>query len=327
MPHNTGPRQEISCVVPVDGVARNMADMPVELDGRGERRVVWQDVELRLPRSWDMVRFGLHYGRGVCTFADPFAERLQVSWQRDTPPPDFERLLSDLHAAERTGGARGDADADVRTETLAMGDGWHGLVVERGGGVTTRAARYDASCRALMEAVLFWERERRADIEANLLHHLQFSPAAERRTWQAFGISADVPAGLALADCRCLPADVTLAFRERRSPRSASIRRMGFVTVWLKDPLQDWLRMTVPGPCRVLSALTRATGAGHELAILETRRRGRLSRPLVGRKPSRFDYAAVCSAEQRLYHVVEVRPPSQPPLIRLSCACGPILDR
>lgn len=299
--------------------------MTADGDEQDDRRVVWQDVEARLPSNWELVRFGRHYGRGACTFADPYGERLQVSWQRDTSAPDFARLLSDIRSGAQVDAAGDAAGPELPIEELTSGEGWQGLVIHRAGHITTRAVRYDASNRALMEVAVQWGDERDAGAEARVLHGLCFLSPADRRPWIAFGISAELPATLPLSECRCLPADVTLGFRGKRKLPAVSIRRMGFVALWLKEPLRDWLGKTVPGPYRVLGDQARTTDAGHALVTLETRRRGRLTRPLLGPKASRFDYAVVCPEEQRLYHVVEERTANQPPLVRLSCTCGRLL--
>jgi hypothetical protein len=288
--------------------------------------VVWQDINLRLPRSWELVRYGLNYNRGACTFSDELHERLQISWQRDTDCPDFGRLLSDLQSKERAAHAAGpNGQSNVEFLPLPAITDWHGVVIMQGGGTVTRAACYFAEQRTLVETAVFWQSERDVHAEHAILSNTRVAERSSRRKWQALGICAEVAAEMDMVSCRCLPGVTQWCFRGKKTFPSVTIDRIGFSSVWLKEPLRDWLQKRIPERSRVLRRETRETRAGHPMEnVVSTRSRGHFGF-LVGARVTRSDYACVCPDEQRVYHVVTETTGKDSDLLKIRCPCGDLL--
>ncbi|MBN1669711.1 MAG: hypothetical protein JXR37_01680 [Kiritimatiellae bacterium] len=293
-----------------------------------DNTTVWQDILLKTPGNWEMLRYSLTYAGGTCTFSDELEERLQISWQRTAPCPDLERLFSDLRARETT--AR-QADGEANPPPPHFGDlpaagAWHGFAVSRAGRRTTRAARYFGAAETLVEAAVFSRDADAPDVERGVLASVEALTPKGRRRWEAFGIRAEVPVDLPLAECRCLPADVTLTFRQGDRPPSIVIRRRGFSSVWLAIPLEQWLQEQIPAEFRQTQVDTVESESGHEVVrIAGTRRRRDPLGLLTGGRIRRRDYACHCAAEQRVYHVTTERPDTLDAGLRLRCSCGVIL--
>jgi len=288
--------------------------------------VVWQDIEVSVPSSWELVRYGLHYERGVCTFSDELEERLQLSWQRDIGQPDFERLLSDLKSKEHVEDSD-DAEQHRVPEfsPLPGPEAWHGVVITRQDGIVTRAARHFGPHKTLVEATVLWQTGRDAETETGVLSSIRVAGKTEWSKWQAFGIWAEVPRAMRLVSCQCLPGKTQWSFQGKKTFPTVAISRVGFASVWLKEPLRDWLQKQVPERSRVLRRVTKQTGAGHSMEqITSTRSRGHLGF-LVGAKITRNDYACLCPGEERVYHVVIETTGGTPDLVRLRCRCGDLL--
>ena len=299
-----------------------MDAQPAECDNQ----VVWQDLAIRMPAAWEMSRYGLRYERGLCVFADEFRDRLHLAWQRAVDGPDVERLLSDLKAREQAAPPANSSgsQAPAFVSLPAIG-AWHGLTISRGDDVTTRAVCNIAPHRLLIEATLLWERAWDKQLEREILASMHMRDTSAWRRWQAFGICAEIPAELALTECRCLPGDVQWSFQSQGRYPSVSVRRLGFVRAWLKQPLNRWLEQQIPpGATKVRQGALHPL-ASHEVATIASRRRREGLGLLTGARIHRHDWAALCPREQRLYHVATESRDEAPELVRLACACGSLL--
>ncbi|TFH17855.1 MAG: hypothetical protein E4H02_01730 [Lentisphaerales bacterium] len=287
---------------------------------------IWQGIEVTTPASWEMLRFGSRRERGACSFSDEFAERLQLSWAREAERPDFERLISDLRAKYETEYAD-DPGEDPPPDFLDLPayDHWHGLVIIEGEKHTTRAARYFPETQALVEMTFLWEASRDDSVEHKVLQSVKVHMPSERQRWKAFGIDAEIPGDLRLSACKCLPGDAQLSFAGRRSLPSVTIRRMAFPSVWLKEPLGNWLLNQLPGRSRVQTRNSVATSAGHSVEqIVSIRSRGSLGF-LLGLRITRLNQACLCPREQRVYHVATDARREATRLVSLRCECGSLL--
>lgn len=291
-----------------------------------DAKLVWQDIEMSLPRSWEMVRYGMNYDRGACVFFDELDERLLVAWERKAKRPDFDRLCSDLRARETAAYAES-PDGRVAPEFLDLaGAGeWRGLAIASGGEVKTRAARYFTEAGALLETTIFWKRERDVGAERALLSAVRPVDSGGWRAWRAFGIDAEIPADMKLVACRCLPGDTQWEFRGRSNYPWTMIRRMAFPDIWLKEPLRDWLQRQPPGGSSEIGRTAHTAGAVHDMTIIATRRaRGKLG-PVTGARVFRHDYACVCPREKRVYHAATEVTAQAPIQLLLRCECGDLL--
>lgn len=309
-------------------MTQDITDADTELAGLDTDRqvqTIWQDIDVHLPANWEMVRFGLHYARGACTFADEFGERLQLSWQRDVDRPDMDRVVSDLRAqASLEQGQAGADTGGAHFESLPASSPWRGLVTFDDGQATTRAVNYFAGNRTLLETTVFWRDDRSQARERKLLEDIHPVPPAALREWRAFGISATIPANLPLVTCRCLPGKIELAFKGPKSLPSLTIRRLAFVSAWLKGTQGEWLRKSIPAQLRIRGKRTYTSGPGHPIDVVTTRCGDVLSR-LGLRRSVRTDYAVVCPEEQRMYHVTEENRAGAPRMLTLRCECGELL--
>ena len=286
---------------------------------------IWQGIRMELPASWEMTRYGKRHESGVCTFMDELHERLQVSWQRTDRPPDLDRLVSDLRSRELTDNKDLDAAPQPEFESFATQTPWHGVAITRGGTSVTRAARYFPGEEILLEIAILWPDRRDMAREEELLRGIQPQPNADRRVWQAFGVQAELPAALHLFDCKCLPGDTELQFQgDGKFPR-VTIHRLAFPSVWLKEPLHEWLQGKLPEHTKIERQHSRTTPGGHALERIASRPgRGRLGW-LLGLRFYRTDWACLCPEERRVYHVIleSVRPDED--LVALHCGCGPMI--
>jgi len=287
-----------------------------------ETRTIWQDIEIRLPADWEMTRFGRRYEQGACTFSDALHERLQLAWQRTASCPDLARLLSDLKAKESA--AAGKAGSVHMTE-LAGPDGWIGFALRRDRTTTTRAARYFEDAATLIEVTLSWQGRRDKTLEEELLGHVRVLCPSDWRAWRAFGIDAEVPTALHLAECRCLPGNAELVFRSARPHPSVTIRRLGFPSAWLKQKLSDWLKTRIPEPFTATARRAETVQPGHELVhITSVRPKGHLGK-ITRKQTWRHDWASLCPREERVYHVSAETDTANERPARLRCACGALL--
>jgi hypothetical protein len=277
---------------------------------------VWQGIELRMPPSWEMTRYGLHRERGVCAFLDETRERMHVSWQRGTPPVDLDRFVTDLKSK-----ALEDSGATVQTQPAAEAEGWRGLVIGPPEDQTTRAVRHFGAEGTLLEIALLWRNDRAPELEAAVLRGIRVRAGDGPQRWLAFGIAAEVPAGMALRSCRCLPGNVEWRFGATQGLPAWTIRRLAFPSVWLRESLDAWLRKQLPPRWSAGQRETRACPTGHPLVVARSQR----LEPLRFRRARRWDYACLCPAEQRVYHAFAETAGGPPLPLSLSCACGPLL--
>ena len=293
------------------------------MDPTDYRRTVWQGIEVHLPAAWELIRYGSDYRRGVCLFADEFAERFQLAWQREMDRPDLDRLMSDIKAKElTTPTAEGGGLAPTCALWPAFGP-WRGVTARQGDAVRTRAVCYRAEERLLLETAAFWNRTPEIETEHAILGSIRVHAREDWRPWEAFGIRAEVSTALGLTACRCVPADAELTFRGPRPRPWASVRRMGFVRAWLREPVADWLKAKLPEGWKLLSADASEIAAGHPSArMTAAARRGLLGLAASGHA-RRQELAVLCPSEQRLYHVIqEFDQDPAPALLKISCACG-----
>lgn len=290
----------------------------------GNERVVWQDIELHVPRSWEMLRQGLRFDRGLSVFWDRSEERLQLAWQRDAATPDFGRLLSDLKARELAAHATA-PDTTPKPEWIPLPapPSWHGLVMRQGDRLTTRAACYVPASRTLLEIGILWGANRHPDLEARLLAGIRILPPQAQRTWRALGLDAQVPADLNLTACHCLPGGEVWTFQDRRGRRMVSVQRLAFPAARLQSTsLRDWLVRQLPPRFKSGEPAVAKGSAPHPLEIVPSACRPCL-KPVAWRV-RRCDAACVCPAEARLYHWAAQAGDGPIPAVALRCACGPL---
>jgi hypothetical protein len=288
-----------------------------------DERVIWQDIELEVPHSWEMLRQGLLYDRGLSVFWDRAEERLQLAWQRKAEPPDFGRLLSDLKARESAAhAAHPDTTPKPEWIPLPAVPAWHGIVLRQGDRLTTRAARYDPAGRTLLEVGICWGTAREPDLEAQLLSGVRLHPPQARRTWRAMGLHAQIPWDLNLTACHSLPGGVVWTFQDRRGRRTASVQRLAFPDVRLQSSLRDWLLKQLPPRFNAGRQQAATTPAPHPFEIVDST--CWLCHTPAAWRVRRCDAACICSAEARIYHWSTQACRGPLPTVELTCACGPL---
>lgn len=280
---------------------------------------------MRLPSSWEMIRYGLRYRAGTCVYADPYTDRFHLAWERETHPPPIDRVLSDMRAYERKA-VPGDNPEGLHFTPLPSHGAWQGWVVRGPGIHKARAVRWWPEFRVLLEAT-FPVLEQGQDA-AELLNGITVRPPAPISSWQCFGLRVEVASSFSLAQCRCLPGDVELHFQDSSRRALVRVRRMAFPSVWLRRPLTEWLRGQRPRPWHIEHLRPELGRKGHEMAVMVLRR-GLLWRLVPGARDwRRVEVACVCEAEKHAYHgVAEFSAAVRDRVrVRARCPCGDWFD-
>jgi hypothetical protein len=296
-----------------------LQDKPLTCD----ERVVWQDIELDVPRSWEMLRQGLRFDRGLSVFWDRSEERLQLAWQREAAAPDFGRLLSDLKARELAAHAA-NPDETPKPEWIPLPvlRPWHGVVIRQGDRLTTRAACYVPDMRTMIEVGICWGTDRRPDLEAGLLSGIRALPPQAIRTWRAMGLHAQVPAELPLTACHPLPGGVVWVFQDRQGRRMASVERLAFPGIRLQASLSDWLLQQRPPRFKADGRSFATSRSPHPFEVAAST--CWFSHHPAAWRVRRCDAACVCPAEARVYHWWSQASRGPLPEVAVACACGPL---
>jgi hypothetical protein len=262
---------------------------------------IWRNFKFQLPDDWEMLQFSRNMDQGRCTFADRYQYRLEMSWRRTPGPPDFERMLSDYSSKLEEEGV--EKLHSVRSEQ------WQGIEGRMAGRVTSRYGRFFGRESCLVELVFIWPQCKDAGLEGKVLASVREQPLHDNRLlrWKAFGMDMLVSPQLVLQTCSVQPACVEMSFGNGMAEKAEHFSRRGMVCEWLKQPLGQWLRGTVPDgvDVAVASAMERA-GHGIQLVVGEKKAAG--VRRIAGGRIRYDAWAWICPHDGRLYSAVRTSP-------------------
>jgi hypothetical protein len=228
---------------------------------------IWRHFAVRLPRDWEMLQFSCNARTGRCAFADRYAFRFELSWNRVPGPPDVDRMLSD-YAAELM------RDGESRPRRVRRAE-WYGLEIRNGPESASRYGCYIGDHGYLLEAVFPWP----SRVDRPLAHavldsiHVETANADGFRRWRAFGMEVLAPPGLDLQSCRVLPAQAEMVFADKRSRRELRVERLGMVSEWLRGSPTDWVKKTAPPHMAEAPACVTQRN-GHDIVRLIGKSRG-----------------------------------------------------
>jgi hypothetical protein len=282
--------------------------------------IYWLGLRLEVPSDWQIVRHGLKADRGRLTFADRYAERLDLTWQELQSDPDVECMINDQRA-------RDDSAAPSSQVRIA---GWSGYRRTCGHESLVRAARYDARSKRLIEALLVVEpnQGRSTKVDEHLLNAVHVIEAIDQRQRLcAFDIDLTIPDRLRLSRATVEPANVTFEFASPdaksilgSSPVSAVVRRMGMAASWYRGNALRLVERESPRVdfCRAREIRVNAHAADYA--------EGDASRAHAlrwfGRGARRRAMVWLCEAENAVYHVATTscdRAPLLPEALRVKC--------
>jgi hypothetical protein len=254
------------------------------------RTWIWRHLSVAVPEAWELLQFSCDRAAGRCAFADRYRFRLEVSWRQVAGPPDVDRMLADYEARLTEQGM-------TEARRLQRG-GWRGLGGRLDGQPMSRYGAYVPQEACVVEVVFIGTDAADAALEERVLASVRAEPpdAEGGRRWRAFGMDMRVPPGVDLAGMTVQPAHAEAHFAGPRV--EVRFARRGLVPVWLRSPVDEWLRGWLPPDARRGTAPARALArGGHTVTRLEGRRRRGLLGP--GR-PFRAE-AWLCPADGRLY--------------------------
>ncbi len=259
---------------------------------------IWRHLRIEVPDDWEMLQYGKDFSDGRCAFGDRYSIRLELSWHHSSSPPDMRRTMSDYVTKLRQDETMPDA------ATVNRG-GWHGIEGHMDGLLNTRFIRYFSGEECVVQLVLLWPDGRDAALEQRVLNGIgeQRVSSAGYRRWRTFGMDLTAGDGLRLASCRIEPGNATMSFApEKKSTVVETFRRLGFVSYWLKGPLERWLELEVPRDVRI-ERRESDVRAGHTLVHLSGSRPSRGAARMIGKR-ERFETCAwMCPRDKHLYCV------------------------
>jgi hypothetical protein len=295
----------------------------VPMIGHQHETIYWLGLRLEVPSDWQIVRHGLKPERGRLTFADRFAERLDLTWRKVPSEPDVESMVKDQRVRD---------DSEGSSSELRI-PGWCGYRRTCAGESLVRAARYDAESKRLIEVVLVVEprQGRSTKVDDRLLNQIRSAETIDQRQrLRAFDIDVTLRKSLRLCRATVEPANVTFAFAAAdtrsiptSSQASAVIRRMGMAASWYRGNALRLLERESP---RVDFGRVREIRVNAHVA---TYAEGDASRTRVlrwfGRGAHRRAVAWLCEAENAVYHVATTSSdlaPLGPEALTVECCKG-----
>lgn len=261
---------------------------------------VWRGMRMGHPGDWEAIRLSSPGARHRCIFADRRHQRMEVLWRPLTHVPKLELMLEKYRARY---------DKKDRLEKLDTApEEWLGLKRKGPDGTIVHAGRFFRDERRLVEVTLVWPKGRSVALENAVLTALApVAAAGGVTTWQANGISADVPEAFTLRTSSAKVGRVRWDFDTagKKGPE-LTIERLAMPGAWLQEALRDWLLEEVPDKHRVVRQGLETVQSHRREELVSSAGAGKL-KALRGIKRVRLDVAWVCPGEDRLYHVALTR--------------------
>jgi len=256
-------------------------------------QTVWLGMCITHPSDWEPVQLGLDAAHGQCILVDRTSQRLDVHWRPSKAAPDLQRMFAQYSKSVRK----------AQLEVLVGAGGWEGFVRRDGAHPVTQAGKYfSLPAGRVVEAVIVWPGPRDKALERKLLAGLAPDPpSAERRIWQALGLSVSVPTALSMKKYVAQPGQIRFDFVGEGGLLSVS--RVALVDQWLTGPLDDWLdERTGEGSRRSDGGV--CTVNAHPGSDLLSSTPGKGFRRLAGHRRWRYQKAWLCPQNERL-HLIE----------------------
>lgn len=227
------------------------------------QRWIWRNLQIDLPRDWEMLQFSREEKQGRCAFADARQFRLELSWAVVPKAPDLERLMSDYKS-------KLEKNRTITDGFPAKIAGWHGLTGQQKDQPMSRFGFYHEAGHLLTEMVFLWNGERDRKIESSILHSCMLLVPRDNEPirWRAFGMDMLVPGGFAMTTCQIQPACAQIIFTHpKRKPEQFRFQRLGMVKNWLDRPMEAWMRQQAPA--RLFdAALHTLPNAGIDVTVM-----------------------------------------------------------
>lgn len=281
---------------------------------------IWNKIHLTLPDDWEMLQYSKNPGQGRCAFADRYQFRFEMNWSSVPSSPDMERLLSDYAASIE--------EAKQPKPASLQSAGWRGLaMVTENGCCVTGYCRYFSELSQLIEICFVYPsgQPRDGSAEDRILStvHPVLTPENACQSWRAFGLDWCVSPGLSLSRCTVSCGLAELSFSSQNLRATQTFSRRGLLSLWLKEPLEHWIRKTIPKDFKVISAKQRQTQEHDICDILCAPSSFAWTDLLFGKRLLAVS-AFLCPHEGRLYAVTDLHRARKnpPPAPRLSCSCG-----
>lgn len=284
--------------------------------------VRWMGLRFRVPLDWEMVRHSKNSEKGSLVFVDRRRERLEVHWLDCQNEPDLERMVDNQRSLAQK------EDPEARAEPLRGLGAWRALRITSRGSVVSRAVRYDAKTKRLVEVVVSSsEAEEVGEFFQWYCRHFEVeAKGSQALRWAAFDIDVSIPSGYRLCVAEIKPCDAVLEFEEVDAEgepvlaQRVRVRRLGLVDSWFTGDSKGLIRTHAPK--LKFSAFSELMYGAHPAteasgvypAPVFTRLRGRQVRTLIR--------LWACAAENALYEVSSSgyrRPPIWPTDLKVHC--------
>ena len=277
-------------------------------------------MHLTLPDDWEMLQYSKNPVQGRCAFADRYQFRFEMNWSDVQSPPDMERLLSDYAASIE--------EARQPKPSPLQSGAWHGLsMMTENGCCVTGYCRYFSEISQLLEICFIYPsgQPRDGSAEDKILSsvHPVITQADACQPWRAFGLDWCVSPELSLSRCTVSCGLAELSFCSQNLRATQTFSRRGLLSLWLKEPMEQWIKKTIPKDFTVISAKQRQHH-GHDICDLLCAPSSFAWTDLLFGKRLLAVSAFLCPQEGRLYAVTDLHrgKKTHPTAPRLSCSCG-----
>lgn len=282
--------------------------------------VAWNGIHLQVPDDWELLQFSKNADKGRIVFGDRYQFRLEIDWATVDTPPSLDRMSDDYKAKLIQDG--------IQEPATIKHHPWHGVTGIEKDNRISRYCTYFNDRTFLIEAVFLWPEENTAKhdhhFETKLLDTIKIEPIQDDglQTWKVYGMSILAPYAHRLDDCTAAPGKVKLTFCNNKETEYETVSRAGFLKVWMKNGIDDWLKTVVPKEYKIIS-LDHTSQEEHDIWTAEaTIEKSVLKDWLKGRR--RFTAVAwICPHDKRLYTITkqahDYKDGTKPQPVSLSC--------
>jgi len=268
------------------------------------QNIIWQDISFFVPSEWEMLKFSSDYMNGSCSFADKYEEKLVVIWQRSSTRIDMDKAMLDRKLADKEYCLSNNIANKI--VSLDKSNSCIGYYVEYDKQKVTKLWKefFNGSLYTYLLILMIWNRERDVNLEQMFSDSINQVTVDDYRRLKAFGLDLLIPTSITLTYCNVYPAVAEMRFATKDSLPKYTVKRLGMPSIWLKMPINLWLKKQLPKKINIVTETKSNTQAGHELCLYEGNMFWWRKKASFPKKIWRREIAWLCPKEQRVYHII-----------------------